>query len=135
MAYRIEQIEGIGPAFAAKLTQAGVNTTSSLLESCRSPKDRELLSSRTGIGAEQLLKWANHADLMRISGIGRQFAELLEASGVDTVTELKHRVAENLAAKMAEVNAEKRLCRVSPGAATITKWIAQAARLEAAIRY
>ncbi len=135
MAYKIEQIEGIGPVFALKLTEAGVNTTSSLLESCGSPKDRQALSSRTGISAEQLLKWANHADLMRISGIGRQFAELLEASGVDTVMELKHRVPENLAARMAEINARKRLCRVSPGAATVSKWIAQAARLEAAIRY
>jgi hypothetical protein len=75
------------------------------------------------------------ADMMRISGIGRQFAELLEAWGVDTVKELKHRVADNLAAKMAEVNAEKRLCRISPGSSTVAKWIEQAGTLEPAIRY
>ncbi len=135
MGYKIEKIEGIGPAFASKLTQAGVKTTASLLKSCGSPKDRETLSEKTGISSQLLLKWANNADLMRISGIGRQFAELLEASGVDTVMELKHRVAENLAAKMTEVNAQKQLCRVSPSAATVAKWIAQANNLAAAIRY
>jgi len=75
------------------------------------------------------------ADLMRITGIGRQFAELLEASGVDTVKELKHRQPDNLAAKLAEVNGEKRLCRVTPGASVVAKWIEQAKSLGAATRY
>lgn len=135
MTYKIEEIEGIGPAYASKLMEAGIRITGSLLESCADPKGRDVLSEKTSIGSHLLLKWANSADLMRISGIGRQFAELLEASGVDTVKELKHRQADNLAAKMAEINAEKRLCRVSPGPAVVAKWIAQAQTMEAAIRY
>ena len=55
-----------------------------------------------------LLKWANMADLMRISGVGAEYSELLEAAGVDTVKELRNRNAENLAAKMAEVNDNKK---------------------------
>ena len=135
MDYRIEDIEGIGPAYTAKLVEAGIKTTSSLLKSCGDPKGRDMLSQKTAINPHLLLKWTNMADLMRISGIGRQFAELLEASGVDTVKELKHRQADNLAAKMAEVNGEKRLCRVSPGSAVVAKWIQQANSLGAAIRY
>ncbi len=135
MKYRIQEIEGIGPAYAAILVEAGVKTTAALLKACADPKGRDALSEKTAIGTPLLLKWANHADLMRISGIGRQFAELLEASGVDTVTELKHRNAENLAAKMAEVNAAKRVCRVNPGAATVAKWIDQAQTRAAAIHY
>ena len=113
MAYKIEQIEGIGPVYAAKLARAGIKTAHSLLTSCADPKGRDMVSEKTTISPQLLLKWANMADLMRISGIGRQFAELLEASGVDTVKELKHRLPDNLAAKMAEVNAQKQLCRAN----------------------
>ena len=57
----------------------------------------------------------NHADLFRVKGVGPQFSELLEAAGVDTVKELRNRNAANLAAKLAEVNEEKHLCRRTPG--------------------
>jgi predicted flap endonuclease-1-like 5' DNA nuclease len=135
MGYKVVEIEGIGPAYAAKLIEAGIKTTNSLLKACGDPKGREELSERTTISPHLILKWTNMADLMRIVGIGRQFSELLEASGVDTVKELKHRQADNLAAKMAEINAERKPCRVSPGPAVITRWIEQANNLEAAIRY
>ena len=135
MAYRIQEIEGIGPVYAAKLVEVGIKTTGSLLKSCGDPKGRDALSEKTAISHQLLLKWANMADLMRISGIGRQLAELLEASGVDTVKELKHRLADNLAAKMAEVSAEKRLCQRTPSSAVVAKWIAQANIMDAAILY
>ena len=135
MGYKIKDIEGIGPVYAAKLIEAGIKTTGSLLKSCGDPKGREMMSEKTAISHQMLLKWSNMADLMRITGIGRQFAELLEASGVDTVKELKHRQPDNLAAKLAEVNGEKRLCRVTPGASVVAKWIEQAKSLGAAIRY
>ncbi len=135
MNYKIEKIEGIGPGYAAKLVEAGIKTTTSLLKCCGDPKGRDMISEKTTINPHLLLKWVNMADLMRISGIGRQFAELLEASGVDTIKELKHRQPENLAARMAEVNAEKRLCRVSPSARVVAKWIQQAGSLNAAISY
>lgn len=135
MAYKIEEIEGIGPVYAAKLLEAGIKTTGSLLQICGDPKGRDVISEKTAISPHLVLKWTNMADLMRIAGIGRQFAELLEASGVDTVYEPKHRLADNLAAKMAEIKAEKRLCRVSPGAAAVANWIRKANSLEEAVRY
>lgn len=61
------------------------------------------------IGEKMLLTWANMADLMRINGVGKQFAELMEAGGIDTVKELKHRNAANLAEKKTEINEEKNL--------------------------
>jgi predicted flap endonuclease-1-like 5' DNA nuclease len=126
MGYRIDEIEGIGPAFKQKLGNLEINTTEDLLEHCADAGGRKATSEKTGIGDGQLLKWANMADMMRISGVGPQFAELLEASGVDTVKELQHRNAENLAAKMAEVNATKNLANASPAASTVEGWIGQA---------
>lgn len=135
MAYKVEQIEGIGEVYAEKLIAAGIKTTDELLAKCATPKGREQLAEETGISGKLILKWTNHSDLMRISGVAGQFAELLEASGVDTVKELKHRVPANLQAKMEEVNAEKNLVNRVPNLPEVEKMIAQAKELEAIITY
>ena len=85
MVYKIDEIEGIGPAMGEKLMGAKIETTDDLLDRCSDPKGRDEIAAATGLSTSQLLKWTNMADLMRIKGIGRQYAELLEASGVDTV--------------------------------------------------
>ncbi|MEP1883304.1 MAG: DUF4332 domain-containing protein, partial [Roseibium sp.] len=126
MSYSISEIEGIGPVYAEKLGAVGIKTTEAYLERAKDPKGRKALADETGIEASRILKWANMADLMRISGVGEEYSELLEAAGVDTVKELKHRNAENLADKMSEVNSEKKLVRQVPGTAQVTKWVEQA---------
>ena len=75
------------------------------------------------------------ADLMRISGVGEEYSELLEAAGVDTVKELKHRVPANLHAKMKEVNEAKKLVRQLPSESGVEKWVAQAKELPAVMTY
>jgi predicted flap endonuclease-1-like 5' DNA nuclease len=123
VSYRIDEIEGIGPANRAKLEKAGITTTDKLLKLCADKKGREEVAAGTGLQAKQLLVWANMADLMRIKGIGRQFSEVLKASGVDTVKELRNRRADNLAAKMGEVNAVKKLAKASPSKDIVQGWI------------
>ena len=81
------------------------------------------------------MKWVNHSDLFRINGVAGQFAELLEAAGVDTVKELRHRVAANLKAKMDEVNDAKNLCNRVPSESEIDKMIEQAKQLEPIVTY
>ena len=135
MAYKIEEIEGIGPAFAAKLASAEISTTEHLLKLCCDAKGRKSTAEKCGLTTSQLLKWANMADLMRISGIGSEYSELLEAAGVDTVKELRNRNAANLAAKMAEVNAEKKLTRTVPSEKVVTGWVDQAKGMEPLITH
>jgi len=135
MAYKINEIQGIGPSYAEKLAAAGITTTENLLEQGADAKGRKALGEKTGISGALLLKWANNADLMRISGIGPQFAELLEGAGVDTVKELRNRNVENLAAKMGEINEEKKLARVSPAASVVQGWIEQAKTTEPKISH
>ncbi len=135
MAYKIEQVEGIGAAYAEKLNAAGVKTTEDLLEKCASKKGRVEMAEATGISEKLILKWTNHADLFRINGIAGQFAELLEAAGVDTVKEFRHRVPANLQPKLVEVNEAKNLCNRVPSVAELEKMIAQAKELEPMITY
>lgn len=135
MAYKIIEIEGVGEAYAAKLEAAGIKTTDDLLARAASPKQRKELAEQTGISGKLILKWANHADLFRIKGVAGQFAELLEAAGVDTVKEFRHRVAANLQPKMVEINEQKNLCNRVPSVAEIQRMIDQAKELEPVLSY
>jgi hypothetical protein len=72
---------------------------------------------------------------MRGRGVADDYAELLEAAGVETVRELKRRNVANLAARLAAVNAERRFARLLPSEKRIAGWIAQAGALPPAITY
>ena len=125
----IKEIEGIGPAYAAKLKDAGISTTEQLLEKGAAPKGREELATSTGVIAKLILEWVNHADLGRIKGIGWEYADLLEAAGVDTVPELAQRNADNLHAKLSEINATKEIVRRLPTADQVSAWVEEAKTL------
>jgi predicted flap endonuclease-1-like 5' DNA nuclease len=133
--HKIEEVEGIGPAIGEKLRGAGVATTDALLEGAKTPAQRKALAESTGLSEKQILKFANMVDLFRINGVGSEFAELLEAAGVDTVPELAQRNAENLAKRMAAVNEEKSLTRRVPSESEVTRWVAEAKTLPRMLEY
>jgi len=135
MAKSISAIEGIGPAYAAKLNSVGIRSVEALLQRACTPKGRKELAEATGIDSKRILEWTNMADLFRIKGISSQYAELLEAAGVDTVKELRNRNAENLYNKMREVNAEKKLVRQTPSLNQVKGFVEQAKQLEPMISY
>lgn len=132
---QIEDIEGIGPAYAAKLSEVGLATVEALLAAGAKRGEREQLAAKTGITDTLILKWVNHADLFRIKGVAGQFAELLEASGVDSVPELAQRNAENLATKIAEVNEAKKLVGRAPSANEVEAWITEAKSLPRVVEH
>jgi len=135
MAKKIDEVEGIGPVTGEKLRAAGVNTTDDLLSLGKTTKLRAELAKKSGLSEKQILKFANMVDLFRIKGVGAEFAELLEAAGVDTVPELAMRKAENLTKKMEEVNEAKKLCRRTPSLKEVTEWIAHAKELPRMLEY
>lgn len=135
MDYKIIDIQGIGPVYAEKLQAIGINKVSELLEKGKTAKGRAEIEKETGIRHDLVLTWVNHADLFRINGVGPQFAELLEAAGVDTVKEFAHRNAENLAQKMNEVNEKEHRTRRVPTVAELQKMIDQAKELPAEVSY
>ena len=129
------EIEGIADTYAAKLHEAGVGSVEELLSEGSTPAGREHIAEASGIGHERVLKWVNHADLFRINGVAGEYAELLEAAGVDTVVELGHRNAENLTEKLGEVNEAKRLVRRVPSLGEVDTLDRRGRRLPRAVTY
>jgi len=132
---KINAIEGIGDVYGAKLVEVGIKKTEDLLASAADPKSRKELAAAIGVEPAKVLHWANRADLFRIKGIGEEYSDLLEATGVDTVPELAQRNAENLYKKMLEVNAEKKLVRRPPTLKQVQDWVAQAKELPRVLTY
>lgn len=131
----VVEIEGVGPAGAEKLAAAGVKTTEALLAKGGSPNGRKDLAAATGIDEKKILQWVNRSDLMRVKGVGSEYSDLLEAAGVDTVKELAMRRADNLQAKMTELNDQKKLVRRVPTLSEVEAWITHAKTLPAAVTY
>src|SRR5262245_56628594 len=132
---KIEAVGGIRPVYRDKLSACGVKDTDTFLSEAKTPAQLKALSKKSGLTEKQVLKFANMVDLYRIKGVGSEFAELLEASGVDTVVELARRNAGELAKKMAEIGQTKKLTRRIPGEAEVGKWIQQAKALPRALEY
>ena len=126
---KLLDIEGIGPTHAATLEKHGLTTTNQLLERGATKAGRQELSEATGISEKLILEWVNHADLCRIHGVASEYADLLEAAGVDSIPELAQRSAPNLHTAMQEVNSNKNLVRQVPGLPQVEKWVAEAKTL------
>jgi len=126
---RIEAIEGIGHSFAKRLSQLGIKTTESLLEIGASAVGRQQIKEKCGISWPLILRWVNQADLLRVKGIGSEYAELLEAAGVDSVPELSQREPASLRQKLAEANQSRQLVRRIPSLEQVKSWIRSAKEL------
>ncbi len=129
MAYKIHAIEVIDDRAKAKLERIGIRNSDDLMRRCASRAGRAVVAAETGIAEAVLLRWVHVADLMRISGIGAEYAELLEAVGVETMSELRRRCAPRLAEHMRAVNNDRKLTRAVPSPERVARWIDQAKTL------
>jgi predicted flap endonuclease-1-like 5' DNA nuclease len=132
---KIIDIEGIGPAFAKKLSGAGIKSVEALLKRGATPKGREEVAKATGLGHKEILEWVNRADLYRVKGVGSEYSDLLENAGVDTVVELSKRDAKNLTAKMTEANSKRKVVRRLPTEKQVADWVNQAKKLPRVVSY
>jgi len=135
MAKGIQTIEGIGPRYAEALQAAGITNTERLLQAGATREGRAALAQTTGINEKLILRWVNMSDLFRVKGVASQYAELLEAAGVDTVRELRTRNPDNLAETMINLNKDKRLVRQVPNSRQVSNWVEHAKTLQPIVRY
>jgi predicted flap endonuclease-1-like 5' DNA nuclease len=123
----VEVIEGIGPVFRGRLEQAGISTVAELLARGATPAGRAALAEAADIPARLIDTWVIHADLLRVPGIDAQAAELLQAAGVSSASDLAGRRAEDLLVAIASVGGGRRLAPTLPGDEDLATWISAAA--------
>lgn len=126
---KIEGVERIGAEGAKMLARVGIEDSARLLELAGTRPGRKELAGKTGISESRLLAWVNMLDLCRLNGMGLEFAELLEAAGVDTVRELAKQNSANLAIACASVNGARKIAQSVPRVSVIREWIEQAKSL------
>ena len=131
----LREVEGIGPVYAGTLAEAGIESIEELLSAGATPQGRDEIAESTGISPTLILRWINRADLARVQGIGEEYADLLEAAGVDTVPELAQRSPQNLYRKVSEVNADQELVRQLPSPDQVASWVEQAEKLPRIVTY
>jgi predicted flap endonuclease-1-like 5' DNA nuclease len=126
----IEMIDGIGPICGGLLRNSGINTVKELLNVCATERGRKQLANEIGVPQSMLIKWVYRGDLLRVRGIGRKYATLLESAGVNTVSDLSTRNPRHLCQILKTVNKEKRIVRRTPPSKTVEIWVDTAGTLE-----
>lgn len=77
-------VEGIGPKYAEKLKAAGVETTTRLIY-----VGADEAARICDVPKKTAEKWIAMCQLIKVNGIGKQYAEALVRGGVMTIEELK----------------------------------------------
>jgi predicted flap endonuclease-1-like 5' DNA nuclease len=130
---RIDQVAGISHKNATKLRKAGVRTSKGLIEAATSRRDRLDLVAATGIDQRDIQHWINHSDLLRVKGVGAEYAELLVAAGVDTLRDLRRRNPTALLAKIIGLNGDAKVVQRLPTESMVEGWIEAAKDLDPSV--
>lgn len=85
-------IEGIGPVYERKLAEHGVRTTARLCF-----EDPAKLAKKIDAPEKSVRLWRSMAELMKVHGIGGQYAEVLARAGIEGIDDLKKRKSDDIA--------------------------------------
>ena len=132
---RVRKIHGIGETLARQLERTGIRSTEELLKQGATPQGRRELAARSGVSETVILRWVNQAALYRLTGMGKQFANLLELTGVTSVADLAQCRVENLYRQLTQANLENRIMRKLPTQAQVSAWVKQAQQLQHTVAY
>jgi hypothetical protein len=110
-----------------------VRTSKSLAEFASTRRGRTELAKKTGLTPKDLQLWVHHADLLRVRGVGAEYAVLLVEAGVDTLRDLRRRNPTALLAKIIGMNGSQKVVDRLPTEAMVEGWIADASELHPSI--
>lgn len=126
---RLEAVDGIGPAYAKRLMQAGVLSTAALVERGSTAAEITRLAEQTGLPTASIESWVKDADLTRIKGVGEEYMGLLNAAGIGSISGLATADPEELRSEIVSVHADTGMAETLPSQATIKGWITSAKRM------
>ena len=131
----LSKIDCIGKISVQKLSWAGIETTDELLKRGATVRGRQIISGETGLSSKRILEWVDHVNLLRLKGIGEDYAILLNEAGVYSVIELAQSDPDTLSERIEHINREKNIVRRQPSLAVIKRWIKDAQQLPRLIEY
>jgi len=125
----IFEIEGIGKKWGKTLEKAGFASVENLVGINKDGiKD---LAEKTKISEKLIDKWVEHADLMRIGGVGPEYAEVLNEIGIDSVKEFAQRNPKNTLDRIITLDKEKPdMFRRPPTLKMVEDWIDEAKKIK-----
>lgn len=127
--FDIEEIEGIGANYGGKLRDVGITTTQQLLNKCCDIDSRIEIANHIGIEDFVIQKWASMADLMRVSEVDGQFAELMAYAGIDSVQSLGKQDVDKFFTSLSKANNNQQRVKTLPDVTTLEIMIAEAKSL------
>lgn len=125
----VAAVPTLGAATVVELHKSGVYDSDQFLAKAATRKGRAELAVAAGQDESAVEKWVDDLNLARIRGVGPTYSALLRAAGVESVDALAASDADELAAKLVEVNASQAIAKDLPSAEHIGLWIAQANNL------
>lgn len=131
---RVDEVAGVGLKQATKLRKAGIRTGKGLIEAASTRRGRTELAKATGLSPKDLQLWVHHADLLRVRGVGAEYAELLVSAGVDTLRDLRRRNPTALVAKIIGMNGAQKVVNRLPTESMVEGWIESAGDLNPSIQ-
>jgi predicted flap endonuclease-1-like 5' DNA nuclease len=125
----IIDIEGIGPKYAKTLkAKAGIEKLEDLMVLTKA-KIKEV-AVKTKISEKMIDKWQEHANLMKIDGIGPEYADVLNQIGIDSVKELSKRDPQGVLDKIIEFDKGKpNVIRKLPTLVNVKNWVVQSKKM------
>jgi predicted flap endonuclease-1-like 5' DNA nuclease len=88
------------------------------------------LSVKTNISAKLIDKWQEHANLMKIDGIGPEYSDALNQIGIDSVKELAKRAPQATFDKIVEFDKSRpNVIRKLPKLEEVKSWITLAKKM------
>lgn len=116
----VGNIEGVGPKYAKQLSKLNITTTKQLWSA-----NAGKVAAALGIGVVTVQHWQQMAELMAVKGIGPQYAELLERSGVRSIEALAASDPDDLLkhVQMKQDSIDMSIQGNTPGEAIVASWI------------
>jgi predicted flap endonuclease-1-like 5' DNA nuclease len=128
---KLTEIIGLEEKHANLLAEAGVKEVEDLLPLTR--YQIQQLARKLGVTVNLLDSWQEHADLMRISGITPEYANLINKIGIDSVKEFARRNPKSTLEKLKQFKKDNpKVITKIPGQKDIETWIKEAKNISGA---
>lgn len=113
LVYEVASVEGVGEVYSEDLAGLGIEDTRDLWSA-----DEGTVSEALDVPKRIVASWRSRAELMAVSGLGPQYAELLERSGVEGIEDLARREADEL---LESINAKDEELEINIQGSKVTK--------------